>query len=138
MFRKTHFKPKKALFGEIAKEFATYFSRFGNWFACICARYPKPIFSGMLACMLVSGVLAFTVMRVKREKPVLAPTNATSPVADGFGQIMDAGQSLKSVLALQNQVNTILHKDSLTGADSAMVKDAIMQLEAIHKQLNVK
>jgi hypothetical protein len=138
MFRKTHFKPKKALFDEIGKEFAVYFSRAGKWFRFTCERYPGQIFIGMLACILISGLLAFTVMRVKRQEPMMETSNVATPLTNGFGQIVDAGQSLRQVLDLQNQVNVILHKDSLTAADSIMVKDAIFQLEAIHKQLNVK
>lgn len=138
MYRKTHFKPQKALVNEIVKEFVVYFSHFGNWSKRIGAKYPKQIFFSMLTAILVSGILAFTVMRVKKEERLPIISGNAAPIVQGFGEILEAGQALKKVLDLQNQINLILRKDSLTSADSLLVKDALRQLETIHRQLNVK
>lgn len=138
MYRKTHFKPDKALWSEISKEFAIYFARFGNRIRHICEKYPKHIFFIMLGTMLISGILAFTVMRVKKDEPAQFLAGTSAPITQGLGQILGAGQALNKVLDLQNQINIVLQKDTLTGADSLIVKDAIDQLEKIHRQLNVK
>lgn len=138
MYRKTHFKPQKALGSEIVKELAVYFSRFGGWTERIIAKYPKQIFFTMLATILISAILAFTVMRIKKTQPLPLYSSSVAPITQGFGQILGAGQALKKVLELQNQINLVLRKDSLTGNDSLLVKNALSQLESIHRELNVK
>lgn len=138
MYRKTHFKARPDLFQELRKEFGAYFLSLGTRWKRISERYPRQIFILMLASILLSGVLAFTVMRVKNTGPLPSLSGSGADVTQGFGQIVGAGQALKKVLDLQNQVNTILHKDSLTAADSLLVKNAIHQLEIIHHELNAK
>ncbi|KAA8476844.1 hypothetical protein BDE36_1306 [Arcticibacter tournemirensis] len=138
MYRKTHFKARPDLYQELSKEFGAYFSRMSTYWKRISARYPRQIFILMLASILLSGVLAFTVMRVKDTGPLPTLSGPGADVTQGFGQIIGAGQALKKVLDLQNQINIVLHKDSLTAADSLLVKNAIRQLEIIHHELNVK
>ena len=138
MYRKTHFKPDKALWGEISKEFAIYFARLGNQVRYFCEKYPKQIFFTMLVAMLISGILAFTVMRVKKDETSQLLAGSAAPITQGLGQILGAGHALKEVLDLQNEINMVLQKDTLTRADSLIVKDAIGQLEKIHRQLNDK
>lgn len=138
MYRKTHFKPRPNLYLELRKEFGTYFSRLHAFWKNISIRYPRQIFIVMLASILLSGVLAFTVMRVKETGPLPSVSGSGASVTQGFGQILESGQALKKVLDLQNQINTVLHKDSLTAADSLLVKNAIRQLETIHHELNTK
>lgn len=138
MYRKTHFKSDKALWNEISKEFAIYFARLGNRIRHICEKYPNQIFFTMLGTMLISGILAFTVMRVKKDEPAQLLAGTAAPITQGLGQILGAGQALKKVLDLQNEINMVLQKDTLTSADSLIVKNAIGQLEKIHRQLNVK
>lgn len=136
MYRKTHFKPKPDLFRELGKEFGTYFTQMGEHWKKVTARYPRQLFALMLVSILFSGVLAFTVLRVKKAEPM--PALPGPGVTEGFGQIIRSGQALKEVLDLQNQINTVLHKDSLTAADSTLVRNAISRLETIHHQLNSK
>lgn len=138
MYRKTHFKARPDLFQELKKEFGAYFLSLGTSWKGISARYPRQIFILMLASILLSGVLAFTVMRVKNTGPLPSLSGSGADLTQGFGQIAGAGQALKKVLDLQNQINTVLHKDSLTAADSLLLKNAIRQLETIHHELNIK
>ncbi|MEJ5962913.1 hypothetical protein [Pedobacter immunditicola] len=138
MYRKTHFKPRPDLFQELRKEFSTYFFRLSALWKRASAKYPWQIFILMLASILLSGVLAFTVMRVQKAEPLPSLSSSSADVTQGFGQIIGAGQALKKVLDLQNQINTVLHKDSLTAIDSLLVKNAIRQLEIIHHELNAK
>nr|WP_199156668.1 hypothetical protein [Pedobacter sp. ASV2] len=138
MYRKTHFKPRPNLYLELRKEFGAYFSSLHAFWKNISARYPRQIFVVMLVSILLSGVLAFTVLRVKETGPLPSLSSTGADVTQGFGGILESGQALKKVLDLQNQINTVLHKDSLTAADSLLVKNAILQLETIHHELNVK
>lgn len=136
MYRKTHFKPKPDLFKELGKEFGTYFTRIGERWKRVTAKYPRQLFTLMLICILTSGILAFTVLRVKKTEPM--PALSGPGVTEGLGQIIQSGQALKEVLDLQNQINAVLHKDSLTAADSTVVRNALSRLETIHHQLNSK
>lgn len=138
MFRKTHSNPKKAVFTEISKEFSIYFVRLDDLVRNVCKKYPRLVFCSMLCCIVASGILAFTVMRIKNVQPLSVPTTTITPFTDGFGQIIDAGQSLKKVLNLQNKINVILHKDSLTAGDSLAVENAINELQILNRQLNIK
>jgi hypothetical protein len=138
MYRKTRSETGRALFAEISKEFAIYFSSLGGHIRRICERYPKLIFWVMVGAILVSGTLAFTVMRVKREEPLTLLSESSVPITQGLGEILGAGQALKEVLDLQNQINTVLRKDTLAPGDSLMVREAIRQLEKINRQLDIK
>ncbi len=138
MYRKTRSKTGKALLNEISKEFAAYFSSLGDYIRHICERYPKLIFSVMVCAILVSGILAFTVMRVSKKEQLPSLSGSSMPITKGLGEIMGAGQALKQVLELQNQINSILKKDTLTSSDSLLVTDAFRQLEKINRQLDVK
>lgn len=138
MYRKTHFKTRPDLYQELSKEFGAYFLRIGSLWKRISARYPRQIFAVMVTSILLSVVLSFTVMRVKVTEPLPSISGSGEDVAHGLGQIVGAGQALKKVLDLQNKINTVLHKDSLTARDSLLVKNAIRQLEIIHHELNTK
>jgi len=138
MYRKTHFKTRPDLYKELGNEFGIYFLQIRAFWKRISARYPAQIFAVMVTSILLSGILAFTVMRVKVARPLPSISGSGSDMSQGLGQIVGAGQALKKVLDLQNQINTVLHKDSLTAKDSLLVKNAIRQLENIHHELNSK
>lgn len=138
MYRKTHFKPRPNLLNELKKEFGGYFLRLATIGKLVSSRYPTQIFALMLASILFSGVFAFTVMRVKEPQAMPPLSSSGTNVAQGFGLIIGAGQAFQKVVDLQNQINTVLHKEKLTAADSLFVKDAIRQLEIIHNELNIK
>jgi len=138
MFRKTHFRSRPNVYQELTKEFGVYLVRLAVVWKRILTTYPKQIFTFMIVCMMLSGALAFTVMRVKDDVRKSPLVNSGLEVNHGFGEMMDAGQALNKVLNLQNKINTVLHKDSLTASDSLNVKNALRQLEIIHHQLNAK
>lgn len=137
MYRKIRSNPPANLAQELKKEFGKYFVRLGVFCKRISGKYPRQVFALMLTSMLFSGILAFTVLRIKKAPPLPSlAVSGTSPISQGFGQIMQSGQALKEVLELRNQINTVLHKDSLGPADSLLLKNAIRRLEIINHQLN--
>jgi len=138
MYRKTHFKSRPDLVQELGKEFEVYLFHMAALWKRVITTYPKQIFILMFICIVLSSILAFTVMRVGGDVPKPRLPDATADVGHEFGKLIDAGQALDKVLSLQNQINIILHKDSLTTSDSLLVKHAIRQLEMIHQQLNAK
>ncbi|KQB99862.1 hypothetical protein [Pedobacter sp. Hv1] len=139
MYRKIRSNPPANLAQELTKEFGKYFLYLGVFCKRIGNKYPHQLFALMLTSMLLSGILAFTVLRVSKAPPLPSlAASGTSPITQGFGQIIQSGQALKEVLDLQSQINTVLHKDSLGPADSLLLKNAIRRLEIINHQLNPK
>ena len=139
MYRKIRSNPVPNLYLELRKEFGSYLDRLGSVVNNVCNRYPRQFFAMMLLIILISGILAFTVLRVPKTPPLPSLNGSTSQtVTSGLGKIIQSGQALKEVLELQNQINTILHKDSLDARDSLLLKNAILRLEIIHHNLNPK
>lgn len=136
MFKRIHSKENRpSLCLELKKEFGRYFESAGNRIEKCLIKYPKVVFVSMLGVMLLSGVLAFTVMRYKEVKrsPVLPPY-----VHSDFGSVVRTGEALKDVLELQSQITAILQKDSLTTSDTLILKKAFKQLESIQSQIKSK
>lgn len=137
MYRKIRSNPPTNLWQELKKEFEKYFVRLECFCKRISGKYPHQLFALMLVCMLFSGIMAFTALRIKKAPSLPSlPASGNIPITHGFEQIMQSGQALKEVLELQNQINTVLHKDSLGPADSLLLKNAIRRLEIINHQLN--
>jgi len=135
MFKRIHSeKARPAIVPELKKEFGKYFSGINNRVERLFAKHPRQVFGLMITCILISAVLAFTVMRKKPERfaALKFPAGSSSP------SILQTGNMLRDVLALQNQINTILHKDSLNAADSLSLRQAFRQLEIIQSQINPK
>ncbi len=136
MFRRIHSKKNRpSLWLELKKELGVYFESAGSQIEKSLIKYPKAVFVAMLGVMLLSGVLAFTVMRYKEVKrsPVLPPD-----VHSDFGSVVRTGEALNDVLELQYQISAILHKDSLTTSDTLRLKQAFKQLESIQSQIKSK
>ncbi|RZJ92810.1 MAG: hypothetical protein EOO20_00405 [Chryseobacterium sp.] len=139
MFRKIRSNPVPNLYLELRKEFGSYLDRLASLLNSVCSRYPRQFFAMMVLSILISGILAFTVLRVAKT-PAL-PTldgGSSQTVTDGLGNIIQSGQALKEVLELQDQINTVLHKDSLEARDSLVLRNAIYRLETINHNLNPK
>lgn len=132
MFKRIHSKENRpSLWLELKKEFGRYFESAGNRIEKCLIKYPKAIFAAMLSVMLLSGVLAFTVMRYKEVK--------RNPVLNSnFGSVIRTGEALNDVLELQSQISIILQKDSLTTSDTLILKQAFKQLESIQSKIKSK
>ncbi len=126
------------LFSELRKEFAGYFTLLSQRRNQFLHRYPGQVFACMLICLVISVVLAFSVMRQKKVSTPSGVGKAGAEMASGLGQILNTGTALKEVLELQSQVEIILKKDSLNQADSLLLKAAFDRLESINKKLNPK
>lgn len=129
---------KVSLFGELRKEFDKYFTNFSQKQNHILQTYPKPIFTGMLVCLITSLVLAFSVMRQKKAPSLSGVGKAGTEVSSGLAQVFNTGSALKEVLELQSQIHVILTKDNLNATDSLLLKAAFDRLESINKKLNPK
>jgi len=99
-------------------------------------RYPLQFLALMLASMLGSGILAFTVMRTdaKRTLPELpkAPPAGTEATLPG---IIDTYGALREVAALQDTIAYIIAKDTLDATDSIRLTDALGRFERIQRTI---
>lgn len=100
-------------------------------------RYPIHFFAGMVACMLCSGILAFTVMRVgtPHELPAFAPPPSGGAASELTG-IIDTYSAIREVADLQQVIATIVQKDTLSTADSILLTDALRRFELIQRSIN--
>ncbi len=99
-------------------------------------RYPLQFLALMLASMLGSGVLAFTVMRTdaKRTLPELpkAPPVGTEATLPG---IIDTYGALREVAALQDTIAYIIAKDTLNATDSMRLTRALSHFERLQRTI---
>ena len=135
MFRKIHSKrnPSDTLFTELRQEFAIHFNRFWQWFTALCSRYPKQVYGTMVLLILVSAICSFL---IRGTSPAPAQkwrpsSRLVTPVADGFGQIMQKGIALKEAAKIKTQIEALILKDSLTGTDSILLEKSIDRLHEL-------
>lgn len=99
-------------------------------------RHPLYFFAGMLVCMLASGILAFTVMRM--DAPHALPAFPRPPASGAGGSItdlIDTYGALSEVKALQDTIARIIEKDTLDAADSIRLTEALKRFEQIHQSI---
>jgi len=125
--------PKDTLFSEVRKEFRPYFDQAGNASKGLLARYPKFFFGVMVALMLASVILAFTLSRHHKPARPLVVKQQVSPIQDGFSQIMQAAEKIRETLRLKHLVDSISAKKLFTTADSAALDTALDRLRQLRK-----
>ncbi|SDF11405.1 hypothetical protein SAMN05216464_1139 [Mucilaginibacter pineti] len=138
MFRKIHSNrlPGTTLAGSLKKEFSRYFIGAAVVFGRLLRRYPFTAFSLMVASILVSAILAFTVMRQQKPVPLprmLSQKQAPATVLPGT---LDAYEAFKEAGMLQARIEANGRKDSLTSRDSIEVVRALQRIDEIRKQFN--
>ena len=139
MFRKTHSRPdQRSLIEELRKELAPYFEKAERVIGRLLKRYPKQFFIAMIILMIGSGILSFTVMRHGSKSASTYASGISSVTSGGLGTIIKTGSALREVLSLQNQINSILKKDTFSSLDTLSLQNAFKKLEAINHQLNSK
>ncbi|WP_196936704.1 hypothetical protein [Sphingobacterium hungaricum] len=134
MHRKTHSKntehpSKDAAFLERIVQFRTMCHS-------LMERYPFHFFVSMLICILISAVLAFTVMRVEKstELPTF-PGLATGGVTKNTTDIIGLYGAIIELEELQHSIAAIIQKDSLSDRDSIRLSDALKRYEQIQRSL---
>ncbi len=139
MFRKTHSRPdQRSLIEELRKELGPYFEKAEQVISGLLKRYPKQFFIAMIVLIIGSGILSFTVMRHGSKSASTYASGISSNTTSGLATILKTGSALSEVLSLQNQINSILKKDTLSSLDTLSLKNAFKRLEAISHQLNSK
>ena len=139
MFRKTHSSPgQRSFIAELKKELSPYLEKVERVISRLLKRYPQQFFIAMIVLIIGSVILSFTVMRHEPKSTSTYASGISSVTSGGLGTIIKAGSTLREVLSLQNQINAILKKDTLSSLDTLSLQNAFKRLEAINHQLNSK
>lgn len=145
MFRRIHSNrdPGDTLYRELKKEFGNYFEKAEGTASRIMHRNPKGSLIMMCLLILLSAVLSFTVFRDKDKAEKQVPVStarstqaaASSPLSDGFEQILSTTSALQQTLGLKKEVESLLAKPKLTPADSAELEKALDRLGQLQQHL---
>lgn len=149
MFKKIHSNrdPKDTLYSELRKEFGTYFNVTETRARSFLEDHARLVFRLMIGIMLISIILSFTVFRHRDSlvstnvaKPQSRLTRPTQPavITDGFSRIMQVSSSLREMLALKKQVDSITAKKFLTRQDSLTLEKDLDRLQQINKPLKTQ
>lgn len=93
----------------------------------------------MLAAMVVSAVLAFTVMRreAKHQERESLLRSGTEMVGSSLDGLVSSASLLREVLELQSTVESFLAMDSLSTADSLLLAKALDRIHFLDSMHNV-
>ncbi|MCA5006152.1 hypothetical protein [Sphingobacterium bovistauri] len=110
--------------------------KFKAIFRSLIDRYPFYFFLCMFGCMLISAILAFTIMRV--DESAKLPTfpgldtegivNTTTNIIGTYGAVLELEE-------LQRSIALIIQKDSLSDSDSIQLSNALKRYEQIQRTL---
>jgi hypothetical protein len=139
MFKRIRSKrdPRDTVYSELKKEFSPYMLKAKQSAGAFATKNTRPLFWLMVACLILSALLALTVFksdgkRVRLPKPVLA----TGPVGNSFRQIIATGDAIKEMLALQKMIDSLDRKKQLTGIDSARLDSALDKFQQLNHKFN--
>ncbi|NHA02537.1 hypothetical protein G7092_01950 [Mucilaginibacter sp. HC2] len=147
MFKRIHSNrdPGETLWKSLRQEFGSYFEQAGTSFGHFCANHPKTIFGSMVALLILSVALSFTVFHHPAQGPRSGsaaphhnanPVKSPHPLDDGFSRILETGSALKQTLGLKQEVEAILAKGKISPADSLRLERDLDSLAAIQHQIH--
>ncbi|RZJ23696.1 MAG: hypothetical protein EON51_02110 [Acinetobacter sp.] len=149
MFKKIHSNrnPRDTIYSEIKKEYFVYFEKGGVFFLNVFAKYPKQIYVAMVALIIISLLLSFTIAGIEQQ-PIYDPKknsvqedarrDIANPINDGFVNIVETTSRLRETVKLKNEIEVMISKKVLTKSDSLCLKYALDRLQIINKPLNQK
>lgn len=102
---------------------------------------PKRTFVWMVG-ILIFCIIANVLYSVFYTPKIVDPSEAlkdskisADPITQGLGKIVQAGASLNETMAIKEQINILLDKDSLSRQDSVKLLSLFQELEYINKKL---
>ncbi|KRT17734.1 hypothetical protein ASU31_00095 [Pedobacter ginsenosidimutans] len=125
---------KVTVLSELRSEFAGLIARMQKVVAAFTTKHPKLIFCAMVALMLCSFLLCFTLLRMKSES-VPKKLKVFSKIEGNLGEIGTTARKLKSILEVRSALEVLLAKDSLTKKDSLLMEQL---LGAVDKSMTIK
>lgn len=92
----------------------------------------------MVASILLSGILSFTVMRIEKPIPLPSFPKTISSNSTGLSEIMGAYGTLKETAILQSRIEVLTRKDSLSATDSIEFFQSLRRIDQIRKTMKLK
>lgn len=135
MWRKMHSErdPRDTLFSELNREFGAYANRIGFNMKAFFDKSPKATFGIMVAVMLISAALSFTIFRSRSAPPHVNLAGTAAPVSSGFDELLQATGRIRETLHLKRFVDSLSHKKELTSSDSTALIHALDRLQQLNK-----
>lgn len=141
MIRKTtsEDETKPTLLTEIKKEFGWVAVGFIKWKDRMVATYPKQIFVGMVALILVSFILRFTILvpdkaDPRSNAPVMGP--AIEALSEPTTGIQEKLNLLEEATNLRNSVQAVLLQETLTKEDSLYILRSSQKLKQMEYEIS--
>jgi hypothetical protein len=142
MFRKITSKNDDGntnVFTEFKKEFGWVADSFVKKKDILIASYPKQIFIGMIAILIISFVLRFTILSSDHKKDqknaaVLGP--AISAMTKPTQQMNLKIKILDSATTLRAHIQTVMFKDIMTKEDSIFIIKSNRKLKQMENEIN--
>jgi hypothetical protein len=142
MFRKITSKGDDAnttVFAEFKKEFGWVADAFIKKKDRLVANYPRQIFISMVAILIISFILRFTVLSNDHRHDqlngaVLAP--AIGAITKPTQQISQKMQILDSATTLRAEIQAVMFKDTMTRDDSIFIIESNKKLKQMENEIN--
>lgn len=101
---------------------------------------PRKIFIGMVAVLLISILISILYSAFQKpyvRKPVkVNDVSLGEPLSKGIGNLITASTSLSELNDLDNNIQRILSKKTLTKKDSIELLNSLEELKRLQEQLN--
>ena len=91
-------------------------------------------FFAMIFSILVSALLAFTLLRKPKPDRFPQMPSLNLPSGAGIGQALSIYQDLEQLEVLGGEVKAIIKKNKLSDSDSTALKGKLKQIDSIYKR----
>lgn len=120
---------KVTVLSALRSEFSGLIERMQRVVAAFTIKNPKPVFCIMVALMLCSLVLCFTLLRL--ESPALPTQNKVlSKIEENLGTIGTTAGKLQRVIEIRSALEVLLAKDSLDKKDSLLMEQLLGEIDS--------
>lgn len=96
--------------------------------------YKRVAFFTMILLILVSALLAFTILRKPKPDRFPQMPSLNLPSGGGLGQTLSIYQDLEQLEGLGGEVRAIIKKKKLSDSDSTVLKGKLKQIDSIYKR----
>lgn len=137
MFRKTtsNNQDKPTLWQEVFNIWEDKINILKVKITAILKSYPRAIYAFMIITILISLVCFFYLPAPKKVSTVLNSENIMSDISLSIGSIAKSAGAAKELIELQNLLEDIVSKDSLTQQDSMVVLYVFEKMQLIEKNI---
>ncbi|MFC4143532.1 hypothetical protein ACFSNA_02530 [Pedobacter mendelii] len=119
---------KITVLSELRTEFSGLIERLLAVVAAFTSKNPKLIFCVMVALMIGSLLLCFTLFRIDNAK-VPKQTKVLSQVQSDLGEIGTTTSKLQRVIEIRAALGVLLAKDSLDKKDSILMEHLLLEID---------